>query len=173
MNDNAEFHLCLKRDGSELDKYYFVRNNENIRIHQSNLYCITDDEFSTTHDSIVATLTAFEDLIHYLQMEISKIEDKNLIESIAPEKLLNSKLNWTGSKTNLIELVYALQSSGSINSGTADIKEIALMLERVFNIDLGNYYQTFIEIRYRKSNHTKFIDNLKESLINRLEESDE
>lgn len=173
MNDNAEFHLYLKRDESELDKYYFVRNHENSKIHQSNLYCVTDEEFSTSHDSIVATLIAFEDLMQYLQMEINKIEDKNLIESITPEKLFNSKLNWTGSKTNLIELVYALQSSGSINSGTAEIKEIALIFERVFNIDLGNYYQTFIEIRSRKANRTKFIDNLKESLINRLEESDE
>ena len=110
----------------------------------------------------------FEDLIQFLQIEIGKVESKNMMDSVAPEKLLNSNLNWTGSKTNLIELVYALQSSGSINSGTADIKEIALMLERVFNIDLGNYYQTFTEIRSRKSNPTKFIDNLKESLINRL-----
>ena len=173
INDNSEFQMYLRRGGTELDKYYFIRNPENIRVHQSNLYCITDEEFSTSHDTIVATLIAFEDLIQYLQIEISKIEDKNLIESVAPEKLLNSKLNWTGSKTNLIELIYALQSSGSINGGAADIKGIALMLERVFNIDLGNYYHTFIEIRSRKSNPTKFIDNLKESLINRLEESDE
>lgn len=87
--------------------------------------------------------------------------------------MLHSELHWTGSKTNLIELIYALQSSGMINSGAADIKEITLMLQRVFNIDLGNYYQTFVEIRSRKSNQTKFLDNLKESFVNRLEEFDE
>lgn len=173
MNDNSEFHMYLRRGGTELDEHYFIRNEKNIRIHPSNLYCITDERFSTSHDAIVASLIAYEELIQFLQIEISKIESKKVIESIAPEKLFNSKLNWTGSKTNLIELIYALQSSGSINSGTADIKEIALSLERVFNIDLGNYYQTYIEIRSRKSNHTKFIDNLKKSLISRLEESDE
>ena len=173
INDNAEFHLYLKRGASEFDKYYFIRNNKNIRIHQSNLYCFADEKFSTSHDSIVSTLIAFEDLIKYLQLEVIKIESKNIIESIAQENLLHSKLKWTGSKTNLIELIYALQCSGSINSGTADIKEIALMLERIFNIDLGNYYQTFVEIRSRKSNQTKFLDNLKESFINRLDEFDE
>ena len=172
INENAEFHLYLKRGASELDKYYFIRNNDNIRIHESNLYCFADEQFSTSHDSIVATLIAFKDLIKYLQLEINKLETKNLIESITQKSLLHSELHWTGSKTNLIELIYALQSSGMINSGAADIKEITLMLQRVFNIDLGNYYQTFVEIRSRKSNQTKFLDNLKESFINRLEEFD-
>lgn len=66
INDNAEFYLYLKRGASELDKYYFIRNNDNIRIHESNLYCFADEQFSTSHDSIVATLIAFEDLIKYL-----------------------------------------------------------------------------------------------------------
>lgn len=173
MNDNSEFHMYLRRGGTELDEYYFIRNDKNTRIHPSNLYCITDEGFSTSHDAIVASLIAFEDLIQFLQIEINKIEGKNRIDSADSEKLLNSKLKWTGSKTNLIELIYALQSSGSINSGDADIKEIALLLQRVFNIDLGNYYQTFIEIRSRKSNQTKFLNNLKETLTNRLKESDE
>jgi hypothetical protein len=87
--------------------------------------------------------------------------------------ILSSKLFWTGSKTDLIELIYALDSSGSINSGTADIKEVASVCEQIFNIDLGNYYHTFIEIRSRKSNSTKFINSLKASLLKRLKKSDE
>jgi hypothetical protein len=50
---------------------------------------------------------------------------------------------------------------------------MAAVCEQIFNIDLGNYYHTFIEIRSRKSNSTKFIDKLKESLLKRIEESDE
>lgn len=92
---------------------------------------------------------------------------------ISPNTMLSSKLFWTGSKTNLIELIYALDSSGAINSGTADIKEMAAVCEQIFNIDLGNYYHTFVEIRARKYNKTKFIDKLKESLIKRFKESDE
>ena len=84
-----------------------------------------------------------------------------------------SNLFWTGSKTELIELIYALQSSGAINSGTANIKELASLFEQVFNIDLGNYYHTFIEIRARKCSKTKFLDALIEVLRKRLEESDE
>ncbi|WP_052823423.1 RteC domain-containing protein [Neotamlana sedimentorum] len=69
--------------------------------------------------------------------------------------------------------MHSIVRTGVINSGTADIKEEASMCEQVFNIDLGNYYHTFIEIRSRKINNTKFLDKLKESLIDRMEESDE
>ncbi len=84
-----------------------------------------------------------------------------------------SNLSWTSSKTDLIELIYALQSNGSVNSGTAEIKEMASGCEQIFNLDLGNYYHTFEEIRSRKSNRTKFLDHLKESLEKRIIDSDE
>ena len=68
-------------------------------------------------------------------------------------------------KIDIIELIYALHNSGSINKGTADIKEIAVIFEQVLNIDLGNYYHIFVELKARKTKRTKFLDFLKESLI--------
>lgn len=84
-----------------------------------------------------------------------------------------SRLFWTANKTDLIELIYALQSSGAINSGTADIKEMATACELLFNIDLGDYYRTYLEIRSRKTNQTKFLDKMKDSLVTRMESADE
>lgn len=55
-----------------------------------------------------------------------------------------SKLQWTSSKAALTELIYALQCSGAINGGAAELKEIANVTERIFNIDLIDYYRTFI-----------------------------
>jgi len=85
----------------------------------------------------------------------------------------NSKLFWTGNKVDLIELIYALHATGVVNSGTADIKGIASIYEQMFNIELGDFYRTFLEIRSRKINNTKFIDSLKDALIKRMDESDE
>lgn len=115
---------------------------------------------------------AYDMLIVYLQQEIETLAS-NLDNPKTNPMKHSSKLFWTGSKTELIELIYALQSSGAINSGTADIKEMALVFERLFNIDLGNYYHTFIEIRARKNSKTKFLDRLIEVLTKRFEESDE
>jgi hypothetical protein len=128
--------------------------------------------FFTSHDTTVANIMAHDLLIVYLKKEIDKLENSNMDVNVAV--LQNqSKLFWTGNKTDLIELIYALHASGAINSGTADIKEVASICEQMFNINLGDYYRTFLEIRLRKINQTKFIDKLKEALVNKMLESDE
>lgn len=173
FNDNLEFYQYYRRGATHLDNHYFIRGKSNIRLHPDSFHFFTDDQFSTSHDSTVATILAYDMLIIHLKQEIDKLENYNNMEATIHPYQKQSKLFWTGSKTDLIELIYALQASGAINSGTADIKEMATACEQLFNVDLGNIYQTFIEIRARKINNTKFIDKLKESLENRLEESDE
>ena len=173
FNDNLEFYQYFRRGGTSLDALYFVRGKDDIRLHPDNFHFFTDEKFSTSHDSTVATIMAYDILIVYLKQEIDKLENRNPMEAIMPINQFSSKLFWTASKTDLIELIYALQNSGAINSGTADIKEMASLCEQIFNVDLGNYYHTFVEISPRKSNTTKFIDKLKESLIQRIDESDE
>ncbi len=173
FNDNLEFYQYFRRGGTSLDLQYFIRGKDDIRLHPDNFHFFTDDKFSTSHDSTVATIMAYDMLIVYLKQEIDKLENIKGMETIIKSNQFSSKLFWTASKTDLIELIYAIHSSGAINSGTADIKEMAIICEQIFNIDLSNYYHTFVEIRSRKTNNTKFIDKLKESLIQRIEESDE
>lgn len=168
FNDNLEFYHYYRRGATFLDEQYFVRGKADLRLHPDSFHFFTDEQFSTCQDSTVATIMAYDMLIVYLQQEIAKLE--NNTENVMPKSMYKqSKLFWTGSKTDLIELIYALHSSGVVNSGTADIKELASICEQIFNIELGNYYHTFIEIRSRKCNNTKFLDKLKESLIKRIE----
>ncbi|AOW18140.1 hypothetical protein LPB03_12055 [Polaribacter vadi] len=173
FNNNLEFYHYFKSNAAHLDEQYFLRENKSLRINIEEHYFFTEDEFSTSHDSSVATIMAYIKLIEYLKNEIDKLN--NLHQNVNPIKPLQkeNQLNWTGSKTDLVELIYALQKSGAINNGTADVKEIASTLEQHFNINLGNYYHTFMEIKLRKNITTKFIEKLKESLILRIKESDE
>ena len=76
-------------------------------------------------------------------------------------------------KSALVELLYALQSAGSCNNGDIDLKQLANHFEHLFNIDLGNYYRIFQEMRIRKMNRTTFLDQLKARLIQRMDETDE
>lgn len=173
FNDNLEFYHYYRRGATFLDNEYFIRGKANIRLFPDSLSFFADDKFSTSHDSTVATILAYDMLIIYLKTEIDKLENNNSMEANYNAFQKQSKLFWTGNKTDLIELVYALHSSGVINSGTADIKEVALICEQMFNVSLGDYYRTFLEIRSRKINQTKFIDKLKESLVDKMLESDE
>ena len=76
-------------------------------------------------------------------------------------------------KVSLIELIYSLQTAGVINNGTADIKLLTNFFERTFQVDLGNVYNVFQEMRIRKKNRSSFLDQLKERLIQRMDEADE
>ncbi len=170
--DNLEFYHYYRRGASFLDEQYFLRGKSDIRLHPETFHFFTDEQFSTSHDSTVATILAYDMLIIHLKKETSKLENTNGMEIESPSFQKQSKLFWTNSKTDLIELIYALHSSGAINNGTADIKEMATAYEQIFNIDLGNFYHTFIELRSRKSNNTKFLDALKDALISRMRDSD-
>lgn len=173
FNDNLEFYHYFRRGATFLDEEYFIRGKADIRLFPDSLSFFADDKFSSSHDTTVATIMAYDMLIIYLKREIDKLENNNSMETNYGAFTNQSKLFWTGNKTDLIELIYALHSSGSVNSGTADIKEMASACEQMFNIDLGDYYRTFLEIRSRKINQTKFIDKLKNSLENKMLDSDE
>ena len=171
FNDNLEFYHYYRRGATTLDEQYFVRGKSDLRSSTESFHAFIDEQFSTCQDSTVATIIAFDMLIVYLKQEIEKLEANkgNIKTHIMRE---SSKLFWTGSKTELIELIYALDSSGAINSGTADIKQLASAFEHLFNIDLGHYYHTILEIRARKCSRTKFLDKLIDLLKQRFNEAD-
>lgn len=173
FNDNLEFYHYYRRGATFLDHQYFLRGKANIRLFPDTFSFFADNKFATSHDTTVATILAYDMLIIYLKRETDKLENNNGMETNVNAFQQYPKLFWTGNKTDLIELIYALQSSGTINSGTSEIKDIALMCEQVFNISLGDFYRTFLEIRSRKINQTKFIDKLRESLLQKMNELDE
>ncbi len=115
-------------------------------------------------------MEAFEMLRHYLEKKIKGYgsRSKKNPQAVLPA----SVLKWTTSKTDLIELIYALHASGTFNNGKADIKEIAEYFQHIFNVELGQYNRVFYDIRARKINKTKLLDNLKENLIRRIKETD-
>lgn len=61
----------------------------------------------------------------------------------------------------------------SIGVNYNQIAPIVKVFESTFNIDLGDFYHTFLELKSRKINRTKFLDSLKESLIKKMDEQDE
>jgi hypothetical protein len=81
-------------------------------------------------------------------------------------------MKWTGFKIELVELAYALHSISCINNGNIDVKEIIEAFSKLFNIELDDFYRTYQDIRARKTERLKFLDKLKQSLQNRLDEAD-
>ena len=167
FEQNADICLYYRSKQECLDEIYFLRKNRNIAIPADTLFSYIDHEFSTLHDHTFSCIIAHEQLIRYLENEIGKLQNQEL----KPE-LPKTSYTWTDSKIALVELIYALHSSRSINNGKVDIKELVELFEKQFNIDLEEYSRTFIDIRMRKTGQTKYLDNLKQSLLKRMEEAD-
>ncbi|MAO18942.1 RteC domain-containing protein [Muricauda ruestringensis] len=172
FNDNLEFYNYYRRGAMSMDEQYFVRGNRDLRMPLESFHFLIDDQFSTCQDGTVATIMAYDMLIVYLRKEVDDLNNNMEPTKNTPMEK-PSKLFWTGSKTDLIELLYALHTSKCINGGTVDIKEMASHFEYFYNVDLGNYYHTFIDIRSRKSSKTRFLDKLIEMLHQRMESLDE
>jgi hypothetical protein len=71
----------------------------------------------------------------------------------------------------LVEIGYGIEASKFLNRGNADIKEIMIVLETVFNIDLGEYYRTYISIKER-NDRTKYLRQIIENLEKRMDDDD-
>jgi hypothetical protein len=155
-------------DYSHFDKNYFTRTCSEIPLPKRNEYYLTDEKFHTWHDHTFSAIIANQMLIEYIQKEIRKLDGYN-IDSQLPIK---SKSKWTGKKIFLIELAYGIHHTDMVNGGNSEIKDIIEGFEQMFDIELKEHSRSFIEIKRRKIERTKFLDIMKSRLEDRMDESD-
>ena len=171
FDNELDFYKYYRSGSSYLDHKYFLRGKFDIKLALDSYYFETDTSFSTSHDFKVARILANDLIQLYIEDQLIMIENKDLGDK--SQRKPNTKLIWTSSKVALTELIYALHSEGVFNNGAADLKDIAENFEHIFEIDLGQYRRTFLEIRARKNDKTKFITTLNDALLKRMENSDE
>ena len=166
---NSEFIKYYRQNTTFLDEFYFLRGNDNIGLLSDTSHFYTDAEFSTSHDNAVAKILAYDLLLNHYTNELNDLK-KSTRKISNNEKLLESlSLTWTSNKIDLIELIYSLIASGAVKG---DIKDLATAFEKIFDINLGNYYRSFLEIRGRKEDYARFLDLLKTSLLKKIKEAD-
>jgi hypothetical protein len=167
---NLDFYKYYRSEAEHLDHKYFLRCQFDLSIFYDSIQFEYDPKFSTHCDYLVAQIMANVYIEDYIKHEIQTLDNLELnTNNIIPV----SPLNWTGSKTAVIELLYALHADGCFNNGNVTIKQIATTLESAFNIDLGHYSRTLLEIRGRKTGKTKYLDNLQEKLLKKLNDTDD
>lgn len=163
FDNNLEFYKYYRTNNSFIDEKLFVRGKHDIKLSLDSVYFETDHRFSTSHDYKVAKIIANDLIQVYIEDQLNNTKQKNLSGSFS--------LNWAESKTALTELIYGLHAQGAF--GNTDIIAIAKTFENTFNINLGDFYHTFMELKSRKINRTKFIDSLRDALIKKMDEEDE
>jgi len=87
--------------------------------------------FSTNCDYKVGKILANDKIESYLMFKLDKLENKEFaspLNSVYPK----GKLTWTGNKTDLIELIYALVEAKVFNNGKSTLKSVVAYFENVF-----------------------------------------
>jgi len=167
FNRHLDFHQYYRSGSTVYDKYYFVRGNVDPKLCNDSSRFNSDLKFSTVYDFKVAKIIANEMLRIYLNRRLKMIEDPALFTETK-----KGRRTWTGQKNALIELGYALYVSGDIDHGNIDVKEIMDTLGEAFNVDLGEYYRTYIALRSRKKDQTAYLNTLIEKLKKKMDEDD-
>lgn len=169
---HRDFYRYYLTSDTCFDDKYFIRVSAGQLLESHALHPDYDPGCSTIHSHILATILANDMLQKYLEQQLAKLTTEECRQSFI-RKLSDIRLVWTGPKAALIELMYGLQTSGVFNESKADIKQIAVVFESVFNVELGDYYRTYQSIRIRKKNRTSFLDAMKENLVQRMDETDD
>lgn len=169
-NKHLEFYRYYDNGDKCLDYIYFTRRNTQLEIFHNDEHFDKDPEFCTSHGYQAAEVLAYKFLMIYYTKELDKlkIKESQQIGKEIRNPILNN-ITWTASKTDLVELVYALIACGAIKNGEVEIKNVVKACQLIFNIDLGNIYKTYTEIKARDKDLTKFLDNLKLSLTKKIE----
>ena len=160
---NLSFYQYYRTKATYLDNKYFLRGKPDIQILVDNFHYETDPQFSTSYDFKTAKIIANGLLEIYLTNRLNELDKREQRKEIK---------NGYAGKRALVELIYALDTVGCLNKGTLDIKEIVAYFEEMLDIDLGDFYHCYMELKAKAKDSTSFLTLLRERLRLRMDEQD-
>ena len=150
----------FKPEPGNIDKKLFLRKNYKWRRKNFTNFISESFVFNTV-SNVVGKHKAIKKLIIYSDNKIHELSN------CKPPPTY--QLKWTASKVLLMELIYSLYLIGFINQGKVELTELVLFFETNFDIKLNNHNNIIQDIKMRKINKYKLLDQLKEVLSNKLD----
>jgi len=155
----CEFYKYYRSGVHHNDKQYFCRGNFENGLGLHGFAFNSDPSFTTYYDYKISKIIEADLLYNYL---IVRIEDSILRNTKIDETF--DQVKWIGSKSALVELIYAIHASDSIGGVNFGIRKLVLLFQEMFHVDLGDVHHLFHRMKYRGGNKTIFLDKLKASL---------
>ncbi|MBD0831512.1 RteC domain-containing protein [Aestuariibaculum sediminum] len=166
----SDFVHYMDQDLCYLDKQYFTRSHQVFPLYALPESSYLDPKFFTSHDMLWARIKGMNHFTLYIRSLIKEIKQKNKANHSNQTRL--KPIKWTASKIALTELLYAIHETQVINNGTDDLKTMAHLFEQLFGVQLGNIYKTYSEIKARKGNRARFLEELTERFNHKMDQDD-
>ena len=145
--DFQEFYMYVNSNSTFRDEHYFTigatKNDLILKILPD-----LDRAFSTGYDMILAYMYAY-DILHERAETLQENEFKPI-----------PQLQWSLPKYDLVELILALHHMKAFNHGKSDLKETAIALGNIFNMNLNDINRASFSIKNRKKENVKFLHEL-------------
>lgn len=154
---DSEFYTYYRSGQTDRDEAYFRLGNIGQPVGLNSFLFESDPRFSTYYDYKAARIIATDLLYGYL---LAKASPKENVE----DGTGSGDICWTGTKNALIELIYALHTSGAISNGKVGLRRVSMVFQSVFRTPLGDIHHAFHRMKDRAGKRTLFIDQLKSSL---------
>lgn len=167
FTDNKALYRYYRTGAVFLDETYFLPHGAKSQLTVEEYTGILDEQFCTTQGYKMAKILAYEKLQKYLSETIDGLTSTP--KHAFPFK---GRFKWTGPKVALTEYLYGLVYSGMINNGQVQVKELAELLQFIFDIDLGNYYRSRQEMYTRKKT-AQYLELMLKRYQDGMDEADE
>ena len=159
-----DFIRYYRSGSTHLDSLYFSRGKMYTEQYLETFYYELDPIFCTNCDFKVAKILANDMLSAYLMQEVELLDTNT--SKLSPSSFPPIKLTWKGTKTELMEQLYAWDSMGSF--GEVPLTQLSEYIQNVFNIQLdNNLSRAFSDMKIRTI-PTPFLDKLKNALLRRM-----
>jgi len=162
---HTEFLIYIDQGYTHFDKHYYLREHlNNSPIVKSYPY-YKDPTFNTSHDGLLARIRGLGIYIHYLKESKAQLENSEAVNN-------SSKINWTGSYTSFIEMIYGCDAMNYFNDGNIEINKVIEELGDFLNVPKGNYTRTYNDLKNRQKSRIKFFEEAGQKLINKMDKED-
>jgi hypothetical protein len=166
---NALYYQYYKNHLTNLDESYFLRSSKHLDVPLTDTP-ETDRKYMTPMCSLFARFIAYENVQYFLLEQITILKHPEL-KSLSKAQDNVQDLRWTGDAVNIIELTYGIYLTGQINNGNVSLNQVVRWMERNLGVTIGNIQSRFAEISARKRvGPTKFIDQMKQNILQKLED---
>ncbi len=158
---NKAFCNYYELGKTHLDEQYFVRLSSKNSIASD--YNLADKDFRSTCEKghTIGKMKSKILLSNYLQRLLTVDPTHKMSHGL---KVIG-KLNYKGTQTEMVELVYALKSAGLLDDTIARISEV---LSQVFGFSATGTYKTWQKIKERKIDQTRLLTKLQKSLSDQI-----